>query len=74
MVPTTYASATMPGNNNCFEINRYTVVASVVCGFGSRKLINFCGYLDIPGLNVKTFHVLFDTMCELTPQIITSVV
>ena len=37
VVGKSYTSARMP-NDNCFEINRRSVVASIMCGFGAPKI------------------------------------
>lgn len=63
-----YTSARMP-NENCFEINRRSVVASIMCGFGSKKFNKLCEALNIPGLNHKTFHKHCDSLYAMTPEI-----
>lgn len=62
-----YTSATLPGDNNAFEITRRTVTASLLCGFGARKLNKFCEYLNLPGLSCETFRTHCEAVFELTP-------
>ena len=67
VVGKSYTSARMP-NDNCFEINRRSVVASIMCGFGAKKFNKLCEALNIPGLNQKTFHNHCDAVYALTPE------
>lgn len=49
-----YTSARMP-NDNYFNINRRSVVASIMCGFGAKKINELCEALNIPALTKKHF-------------------
>jgi hypothetical protein len=69
IIGSSYTSATLPASNGCFEVTRRTTLASVMCGFGADKLNKFCEYLNIPGMNSKTFHSHFDTISTLNPDI-----
>ena len=69
LIGTNYTSATMPAENNSFEVTRRTVTASVLCGFAARKLNKFCEYLNLPGLSSETFKAHCDALYELTPKL-----
>ena len=69
LIGTNYTSATMPAENNSFEVTRRTVTASVLCGFAARKLNKFCEYLNLPGLSSETFKTHCDALYQLTPRL-----
>ena len=69
LIGTNYTSATMPAENNSFEVTRRTVTASVLCGFAARKLNKFCEYLNLPGLSSETFKAHCDALYQLTPKL-----
>ena len=68
VVGKSYTSARMP-NDSCFDINRRSVAASIMCGFGAKKFNKLREALNIPGLNQKTFPNHCDAAYALTPEI-----
>ena len=67
VIASNFTSATMP--SGVMELNRKSVTASLLSGFGQRKFNKFCEYLDLPGLNAKTFSDNAQAIFKLTPDV-----
>ena len=67
VVASNHTSAFLP--SGACEITRRTVTASLLNGFGQRKLNNLCEYLNLPGLNSKTFSDHAKAFFQSTPNI-----